>query len=313
MQQPPTQKHSLRFFFFIFRVILFIAIIGAMTYGYTRVITLEEEVRTLSSELASTTSALSWNDYRLSQYITDLRTETLGLSNTLTYTQQNIDAVKNQVGGVEQTVGSISGTVGNLQKLAEVDQELLKKYSKVYFMNENYVPAHLTQIPQDYVYNSKRTEQFLTEANHNLVNLLLAAKANGVSLYVKSAYRSFAEQKSLKSAYSTTYGAGTANTFSADQGYSEHQLGTAIDFITVGLGGQLAGFDATPAYQWLTENAYRYGFVLSYPKGNKYYVYEPWHWRFVGIKLATFLHDSNTNFYDLDQREIDKYLVNTFD
>lgn len=294
-------------------VIVFIVLGSGLFYEYTRTLKLESRIDALTNELASSTAAITWNAYRLSQNITDLRTETLGLSNTIKYTQQNVDAVKNQVGGVAETVGSISGTVGNLQKLAEVDPELLKKYSKVYFMNENYVPAHLTKIPQDYVYNSKREEQFLTEANHNLVNLLLAAKANGVSLYVKSAYRSFAEQKSLKSTYSVVYGAGTANTFSADQGYSEHQLGTTLDFITIGLGGQLAGFDTTPAYTWLLDNAYLYGFILSYPKGNKYYVYEPWHWRFVGIKLATYLHTNGINFYDMDQREIDKYLVNTFD
>lgn len=293
--------------------ILLIALIGAITYGYREIFNLKKQTELLASELASTTAALSWNTYQISQNITDLRTATLGLTNTLTYTQQNIDAVKNQVGGVEQTVGSISGAVGNLQKLAAVDPELLKKYSKVYFMNENYVPAHLTEIPSDFVYSSTRSEQFLSEASPHLISLLSFAKASGITLYVKSAYRSFAEQKSLKSSYSFTYGAGTANTFSADQGYSEHQLGTTLDFVTVGQNGQLAGFDKTASYQWLVDNGYRFGFVLSYPKGNKYYVYEPWHWRFVGVKLATYLHTAKINFYDLDQREIDKYLVTTFD
>ena len=69
----------------------------------------------------------------------------------------------------------------------------------------------------------------------------------------------------------------------------------------------------TPAYQWMTDNAHKYGFVLSYPKDNSYYVYEPWHWRFVGVKLATDLHNQGKNFYDLDQRVIDTYLVNIFD
>jgi D-alanyl-D-alanine carboxypeptidase len=143
--------------------------------------------------------------------------------------------------------------------------------------------------------------------------MLDQAKQDGVSLYVKSAYRSFAEQKSLKSTYSVTYGAGTANTFSADQGYSEHQLGTTLDVISSGQGGKLDGFDKTKAYTWMQENAYKYGFVLSYPKGNKYYTYEPWHWRYVGTKLAAYLHVTNKQFYDLDQREIDAYLVNFFD
>ncbi|MEK7495870.1 MAG: D-alanyl-D-alanine carboxypeptidase family protein, partial [Patescibacteria group bacterium] len=64
---------------------------------------------------------------------------------------------------------------------------------------------------------------------------------------------------------------------------------------------------------WLTENAYKYGFILSYPKQNTYYRFEPWHWRFVGVALATKLHDGNKYFYDLSQREIDQYLVSIFD
>ncbi|MFH1704471.1 MAG: M15 family metallopeptidase, partial [Patescibacteria group bacterium] len=101
--------------------------------------------------------------------------------------------------------------------------------------------------------------------------------------------------------------------FSADQGYSEHQLGTAVDLITTGLGGKTDGFENTTAYQWLLSNAYRFGFVLSYPNGNSYYSYEPWHWRFIGVKLATYLHDNKLNFYDADQRSIDTYLINIFD
>jgi hypothetical protein len=63
----------------------------------------------------------------------------------------------------------------------------------------------------------------------------------------------------------------------------------------------------------MQKNAYKYGFVLSYPKGNVYYVFEPWHWRFVGEKLAADLNKSGDYFYDWDQRKIDTYLVNVFD
>ena len=52
---------------------------------------------------------------------------------------------------------------------------------------------------------------------------------------------------------------------------------------------------------------------MSYPKGNSYYVYEPWHWRFVGKELADDLYDENKKFYELDQREIDEYLLKIFD
>lgn len=295
-------------------VAIVVTIGGFLYYGFRQISELTEHVGFLENELASTTVALAENTGKLEQNLVDLQAKTTGLSNTISSTQQSIDAVKTQVGGVEQTVGSISGTVGTLKKLSEIDSEILRKYSKVYFMNENYVPAHLTSIPADYLYSVNKPEEFLTEAWPYLQRLLIDARAHNVTLYVKSAYRSFAEQQSIKSTYSVIYGAGTANSFSADQGYSEHQLGTTIDFITSGLGGQLTtGFDKTEAFQWLQLNAYKFGFVLSYPKGNTYYVYEPWHWRFVGVKLATYLHENNRNFYDMDQRDIDAYLAETLD
>jgi D-alanyl-D-alanine carboxypeptidase len=110
-----------------------------------------------------------------------------------------------------------------------------------------------------------------------------------------------------------TYGAGTANQFSADQGYSEHQLGTTVDFTTSSVGATFSGFEDTESYRWLRDEAHRYGFVLSYPPNNSYYQFEPWHWRFVGVDLAQDLHQDDTYFYDLDQREINEYLITLFD
>lgn len=279
---------------------------GFIAYEFIRTTSLETRVQELSSDLASTSAALA--------------DATSSLSHTLSATEQKIEAAKNnieevksQVGGVEQTVGTISGTVGTLQKLSKTDPELLKKYSKVYFLNENYLPANLVTIDTSYLYSERRPEQIRSEVWLHLKSILEDAKTSGSSIYVKSAYRSFFEQASLKSAYSVTYGAGTANQFSADQGYSEHQLGTTVDFITTGLGGQLAGFEKTSSFAWLNENAYKYGFVLSYPKGNSYYLFEPWHWRYVGVALATFLHNQGLYFYNIDQRTIDGFLVNIFD
>lgn len=292
---------------------VFVLLLGIMVYQFVQISNLGKKVGVLEVLVASTTDILSQNTGELSKNITDLREQTAGLSSTLSSTQKNVDAVKNQVGGVEQTVGTISGTVGTLEKLSRTDPELLKKYSKVYFLNENYAPAHITEIPTEYAYSSSRTEKFMSEAWPYLKLMLDSARNSNIKLYVKSAYRSFSEQQSLKSYYTVTFGAGSANSFSADQGYSEHQLGTTADFITTGLGGQLNGFDKTDAYKWMLDNAYKFGFVLSYPKDNSYYIYEPWHWRFVGVKLATYLYNNKMNFYDMDQRDIDKYLVNLFD
>ena len=174
-------------------------------------------------------------------------------------------------------------------------------------------PARLIEIPDTYEYNESKHSKLDSQVWPYLENLLKASIANNLEIYIYSAYRSFEEQNALKSYYTITYGEGTANQFSADQGYSEHQLGTAVDLITTGIGGTLEGFENTEAYQWLLNNAHKYGFIISYPDDNEYYVFEPWHWRFVGVKLATDLHNDGKNFYDLDQRDIDEYLVNLFE
>lgn len=206
----------------------------------------------------------------------------------------------------------ISSTVGALEKLSTTDPELLKKYSKIYFLNEHYIPVSLSEIGENYRSEKSNNYQFLSDALPFLQKMIDAGNSDGVSLKALSAYRSFVDQTNLKANYKVSYGAG-ANRFSADQGYSEHQLGTALDFSTLKTKGLLEGFDKTPEYKWLLENAYKYGFVISYPKGNAYYKFEPWHWRFVGIALATKLHDENKYFYDEDQRIIDNYLVKLFD
>lgn len=293
--------------------LLILLIGGGVAYTSLKIQNLQEELSTLKEELRITERAHSQRLSELASITLSLKEKTIGLSEGLNTTVENLSAVRNKVGGVEQAVGVIGSTIGDLKKLAETDEELLNKYSKVYFLNENYTPLNVVTISPEYTYSNTRSEQFLREAWPFLKDLLDAAKQDNVALYVKSGYRSFDEQKSLKSFYSVTYGAGTANTFSADQGYSEHQLGTTIDFITSGLDGKLEGFDKTKAYEWLLDNAHKYGFIVSYPKGNGHYIFEPWHFRFVGIKLATYLHITKKNFYDLDQRDIDTYRIHMFD
>lgn len=212
----------------------------------------------------------------------------------------------------EDKIEDIAGTVGVLDKLSKTDKELLQKYSKVSFLNEHYVPSKLSKLDKEYAYDESREFYLHSNVVPFFEDMVEDAKDDGVDLWVVSAYRSFDTQAQLKGQYTVTFGSG-ANTFSADQGYSEHQLGTTLDFTTNNLGGSLQGFGNTPAYEWLTDNAHKYGFVLSYPEGNQYYVFEPWHWRFVGKDFAEYLHDEGLTFYDVEQRTIDEYLISIFD
>lgn len=298
-------------FFSLLATPLALALLAYFGYQYVqeqknRYDNLEEKFDAQIQLLASTTSSLAESVHVIGENLSQANSENKNLTDSLSVEQA-------RVASLQQEVGKITGTVRTLDKLRKMDTELLQKYSKVYFLNEHYMPSSLANIENKYLYSVKNPLKVHTSVLPYLTKLIDDATGASTTIYVSSAYRSFYDQVSLKSAYTVTYGAGTANKFSAEQGYSEHQLGTTVDFITTGLGGQLLGFEKTAAYTWLNEHAYQYGFILSYPKDNGYYVYEPWHWRFVGVALATKLHNENINFYNADQRMIDEYLVSMFD
>jgi len=277
---------------FVAAVLVLLGVSGY--YGWQRYVALEKDLANKNTELSSTLERLG-----------DLQEERDYIYNNL-LTEQ----AKNNL--FEEQIKQIAGTVGDLDKLSKTDEELLQKYSRVYFLNEHYVPEALATITPEYVFEQNRVNKIHAKVLPFLNNMIKAAQENATPVQVVSSYRSFGEQSALKGSYLITYGSG-ANKFSADQGYSEHQLGTTLDFTTPKLGSSFTQFADTLAYKWLTENAYKYGFTLSYPDGNSYYQFEPWHWRFVGEKLALRLHNENENFYDVDQRIINNYLLTIFD
>lgn len=213
-----------------------------------------------------------------------------------------------------QRVEELAKNVTFLDKASKTDRELLQKYSSVYFLSENYVPDPLVPVNDELLARTGSNVMIHGNVFPFLEKMMVAAEREGLPLRVLSAYRSFGTQSSLKSDYKVAYGIGTANKFSADQGYSEHQLGTAVDFTTPENPESLTtALRDTPHYSWLIRHAHEYGFALSYPEGNSFFQFEPWHWRFVGVDLATFLYYDNKYFYDLDQREINPYLLRIFD
>lgn len=263
----------------------------------------KKEFKEIKTNLASTTSSL----ISLRQDLDQTKENQITLNDNIS------EEVKKVSSSIDSKIDDISGTIGTLDKLLKTDPELLQKYSKVFFLNEHYAPAQLSIIPEKYISELRDSLLIQIDILPFLENLLKNAEANNIDIKVLSAFRSFNEQTKLKYNYVVTYGSGTANTFSADQGYSEHQLGTTVDFTNSIIKSDLNSFTQTKAYGWLLKNAYRYGFTLSYPEDNTYYQSEPWHWRFVGKKLAYQLHIKNISFYDMSQREIDEYIVSFFD
>ncbi len=298
---PETKKPSVSLIWWAFFVAL---LLGAAYLGYLTY-TQHQQLQDLESRLQKEAAMASNTIAELSENLRLTEEE-------LKDTEEDLRREEDRNEEFEDQIKDIAGTVGVLDKLSKTDEELLQKYSKVYFLNENYIPSRLREIDKKYILAGKADMYFHAEAISFLEDMIDAAAKDDIDLKVVSAYRSFETQSVLKGAYTQTYGTG-ANTFSADQGYSEHQLGTTVDLTDPATGGTYDSFKNTEAYAWLLDNAYRYGFVLSYPEDNSFYVFEPWHWRFVGTDLARDLRRQKAHFYDWEQRKIDEYLVNIFD
>jgi D-alanyl-D-alanine carboxypeptidase len=117
------------------------------------------------------------------------------------------------------------------------------------------------------------------------------ARANGTPIKLVSGYRSYAQQQATFDYWVSVGGYKQALRTSARAGHSEHQLGTVIDVTSEGGSApwDYADWATTPAGAWMAANAWRYGFVMSYPRGAydaSCYDYEPWHYRYVGRDLA---------------------------
>lgn len=132
-----------------------------------------------------------------------------------------------------------------------------------------------------------------------------AAAAAGNPIGVWSPYRSYKEQVQIYNDYVALDGVEGASTYSMPPGHSEHQLGLGVDFMSAGGGSPLKGdWRTTPAGKWMSKNAWRYGWVMSYPLDPDWKIgddlwsdricfsYEPWHYRYLGREVAKKVHDS---------------------
>ena len=130
----------------------------------------------------------------------------------------------------------------------------------------------------------------LTSATTNAFNeMKAAALTDGISLWICSGFRSYNTQKNLYNSYVNRDGKQKADTYSARAGYSEHQSGLAMD-----INKASSSFNGTPAANWLASHAYKFGFILRYPEGKTNetgYKFESWHYRYVGVELATKLYN----------------------
>jgi len=147
--------------------------------------------------------------------------------------------------------------------------------------------------PKDYIilddvnYQLIRSEPLRRVAAKSLREMAAAAKADGVTLVISSAYRSYDYQTIVYNRNVRELGKKAADRESAQPGYSQHQTGLAVDFHPV-----KDSFEKTDAGRWLAKNASRFGWSISFPKGYEAvtgYKWESWHYRYVGLEIASFI------------------------
>ena len=132
-------------------------------------------------------------------------------------------------------------------------------------------------------------QQLRAEAAQAARTMMDAAKAEGVTLTVSSAYRSYAVQQQTYQHWVSVNGQKVADQLSARPGYSKHQTGLAIDFSSPEGCRLEECYEDTRAGRWLAKNAQNYGFILRFPKGQQAvtgYLFEPWHYRYLGKDLT---------------------------
>jgi len=162
------------------------------------------------------------------------------------------------------------------------NRELVRLVNKETGLGPEDVPADLTDLDS---YSGSLT---LSRKGHRLRQILIPsllemteeASREGITLMISSAYRSYEYQEALFDRYAARDGVEAAERYSARPGKSQHQLGTAIDFGSID-----DSFAETEAGRWLDENAWKYGFSLSYPRDMESYtgyVWESWHYRYIG-------------------------------
>lgn len=174
---------------------------------------------------------------------------------------------------------------------------------------------HTSKMPDDYTFDTKEcgsatavNKTLQTVACDAFLEMQKAAAADGVTVWMQSGYRSVKYQTSLYERKTKYYlDKGYDNAAAKEKaaavvnppGYSEHNCGLAADLNSPEHTGLDEGFEKTAAFRWLCEHAGDYGFILRYPKDAEdktEIIYEPWHWRYVGVENAAKINASGLCF-----------------
>ena len=169
---------------------------------------------------------------------------------------------------------------------------LTNKFNK---LNSDYNKDNMVNVSKLYCYGD---DQMLTsEAYEAFKEMFNEAKKENLTLIIYSSFRNYEDQEKIYNYYKDTKGEEDADKIAAKPGHSEHQTGLSVDIQTYGSSQKT--FEEFDEFKWLQENAYKYGFILRYPKDKEYitgYEYESWHYRYVGKEVAKYIHENDITF-----------------
>ncbi|GAM16760.1 M15 family metallopeptidase [Mesobacillus selenatarsenatis] len=178
-------------------------------------------------------------------------------------------------------------------------QNTMSLVNKIFGLPENYIPADLVRPNVPFSFGDTKLEKSLmrVEAAEALEKMFVGARNDGIELAAVSGYRSYGRQETLFNAEVSKVGEEKALQAVARPGSSEHQTGLTMDISSKTNNFNLnEQFGSTKEGVWLAHNAHKYGFILRYPRGKEGitgYMYEPWHFRYVGIRAATEIYEND--------------------
>lgn len=185
-------------------------------------------------------------------------------------------------------------------KYLNTEKILVNKYN---YVTEDYIPENLQIVSSKY---SSKTVKLVSYAKEAFEELAAAAEKENYTINAMSSYRDYAYQNTLYNNYAKKDGYDNADTYSARPGYSEHQTGLAVDIDNKK--EYFTNFEKTKEYEWMQNNAYKYGFILRFPKDKVLetgYEYESWHYRYVGKEIAKYIHDNNMCYEEYYAQNLD--------
>ena len=153
---------------------------------------------------------------------------------------------------------------------------------------------------------SKGNIKLVEEAYLSFKQMAESAKKDNLKIRIISAYRSYDYQKNLYNNYLKNDSQANVDSYSARPGFSEHQTGLAIDIDNEVL--SYDKFHLTQEFGWMKENCYKYGFILRYDINKEDitgYQYEPWHYRYVGLKVSEYIYRNKITFEEYYHEFID--------